>query len=749
MNARPVWPSRCLLIVAVLLPLLSFSQESSVAASRSDQPKKRQPDADRPARLVLEDPLQPLVERRPRNQADEDRLEALILFSAGRAHQQRKEYAAALRYYQRALRCDPRAVPVARLIIPLAFRLNQRAVAVRYAFAMARMEEADPLLLRNLGVFLSQQGDWKGAAVLYEKALAAVSDDKDREEDAADILLKMEMGRIYHLLEKFDKAAECFERVLFALDNPEKFKLDESVRKVLLGDAAATYGLLGECFLMADRPDDAAAVFEKSQQVHPDKARQELNIARVCAKKKQYKQALDHLEAGFKEGISETGALPYRLLAEVLEGLDKKDELTARLVKLHESDSENHPLGYYLAGCYLDAEQFDKAEPLYAKLLKDAPTLTAYRSLARIYRKSKRTEDLLSIIGDAAGKTGILGALGDELEAIRDDNDLIDELEKLARKKLQAKPQQLDHGMRLAIALLALDRKQFDTAAEFLNLAIQSEPDQTAELLMVWGVALLLDERAGEAVKVFQRGIDEKVLPDDNPAFWFYLAGALELDGRTDDALSAARKAAHLKEELPRFAGREAWILYHAKRNDEAIEAYSKLIEKFDGDHKSSETRQVLRRARLALSALCALADRNAEAEEWLQRILDEFPDDIGANNDLGYLWADQGIHLSRAERMIRKAVEAEPDNPAYRDSLGWVLFRLGRNDEAIAELEKAAAADKPDAVILDHLGDAYAKSRQDDKARESWRRAVKAFREEGQEDKTRQVEKKINSNVE
>ena len=66
---------------------------------------------------------------------------------------------------------------------------------------------------------------------------------------------------------------------------------------------------------------------------------------------------------------------------------------------------------------------------------------------------------------------------------------------------------------------------------------------------------------------------------------------------------------------------------------------------------------------------------------------------------------------------MIRQAVDAEPDNMAYRDSLGWVLFRLGKYPEAVAELEKAAAGKKPDGVVLDHLGDAYRKAGQRDKA--------------------------------
>ena len=103
------------------------------------------------------------------------------------------------------------------------------------------------------------------------------------------------------------------------------------------------------------------------------------------------------------------------------------------------------------------------------------------------------------------------------------------------------------------------------------------------------------------------------------------------------------------------------------------------IIERFDGDYRSAELRQLVRDARLLLSNLCVRQGKIDEAEEWLEQVLDEFPDDVSAMNDLGYLWADSGKNLERAMQMIQKAVEAEPDNVAYRDSLGWVLFRLGR----------------------------------------------------------------------
>ena len=130
-----------------------------------------------------------------------------------------------------------------------------------------------------------------------------------------------------------------------------------------------------------------------------------------------------------------------------------------------------------------------------------------------------------------------------------------------------------------------------------------------------------------------------------------------------------------------------------------------------------------------------------------MEQVLDEYPDDDNAMNDLGYLWADQNKNLERAKRMIEKAVAAEPDNLAYRDSLGWLLYRMGKGPEAVAALEKAASAAKPDGVVLDHLGDAYLLVHQRDKAVETWRKAAETMRQNKEPEKAAAVEKKINSN--
>ncbi len=79
------------------------------------------------------------------------------------------------------------------------------------------------------------------------------------------------------------------------------------------------------------------------------------------------------------------------------------------------------------------------------------------------------------------------------------------------------------------------------------------------------------------------------------------------------------------------------------------------------------------------------------------------------ALNYLGYMWADLGNNLEEALELIQRAVDLEPDNAAYLDSLGWVLFRLGRAEDAVIWLERAVElSSEPDPTLYDHLGDVY-----------------------------------------
>ena len=112
---------------------------------------------------------------------------------------------------------------------------------------------------------------------------------------------------------------------------------------------------------------------------------------------------------------------------------------------------------------------------------------------------------------------------------------------------------------------------------------------------------------------------------------------------------------------------------------------------------------------------------------------------------------ADQGKNLTRAESMIKVALASEPDNVAYLDSMGWVLFKLGRFDEALKFLEKAAGSPGGgDGTISEHLGDCYTKLNFSEKAQVAWKRALKEAKDDSFPDSKliRRLEEKVGSHA-
>jgi len=118
------------------------------------------------------------------------------------------------------------------------------------------------------------------------------------------------------------------------------------------------------------------------------------------------------------------------------------------------------------------------------------------------------------------------------------------------------------------------------------------------------------------------------------------------------------------------------------------------------------------------------LYDRD-KAEDSFREVLKQDPNNSMTLNYLGYMMADHNMHLEEALTMIKRAVELDPQNGAYLDSLGWVYFKLGNYDEAEDNLRRAAEKTPNDATIQDHLGELYAKTGKLKLATVHWERAL------------------------
>ena len=95
------------------------------------------------------------------------------------------------------------------------------------------------------------------------------------------------------------------------------------------------------------------------------------------------------------------------------------------------------------------------------------------------------------------------------------------------------------------------------------------------------------------------------------------------------------------------------------------------------------------------------------------------------ALNYLGYSYADRGINKEEALELTRRAVSLKPDNGYYVDSLGWAFFKLGRLEEALKEIQRAAFLVGDDPVIYEHLGEIYVKQNLPDQAKQAWVRSL------------------------
>ena len=115
--------------------------------------------------------------------------------------------------------------------------------------------------------------------------------------------------------------------------------------------------------------------------------------------------------------------------------------------------------------------------------------------------------------------------------------------------------------------------------------------------------------------------------------------------------------------------------------------------------------------------------DREASIRH-IKKVLEVDPDNPDALNFLGYTYAEGGVHLEEAEKLVRAALQAKPDSGHILDSLGWVYYKQGQYDKAVSELERAYRLMPEDGTVAEHLADAYSQQKRYREALRLYRRA-------------------------
>ncbi|MBB4196785.1 tetratricopeptide (TPR) repeat protein [Rhodoblastus sphagnicola] len=235
-------------------------------------------------------------------------------------------------------------------------------------------------------------------------------------------------------------------------------------------------------------------------------------------------------------------------------------------------------------------------------------------------------------------------------------------------------------------------------ATVFLRLALALAPEHDLALDTL-GEAYSRLKQYGTAIDVYDQ------TPESSPMRTgadIHIALLLDAVGKSEEALDRLRKLSDAHPDNQDALSALADLLRGKKRYLEAADAYTRVL----ATNPSGEKGQWVLYYFRGISYERAKVWNKAEPD--FKKALDLYPEQPLVLNYLGYSWVDQGAHLDEAFKMLRRAVELQPEDGYIVDSLGWAHYRLGHYDEAVKILERAIELKPGDPTINDHLGDAY-----------------------------------------
>jgi tetratricopeptide (TPR) repeat protein len=696
------------------------------------------PDADR------------LTPRKPLTKQEQDRREAQKLFGTAALHERGNRLIEAVRAYEQAERLDPDSAAIPRALFGLYVALDRTDDALAACKKVLRLDPDDAatafLYARQLRGL-----DRKKEAIAALDQGAKSPRLKGQPDLAAQ--LWFDLGVLHEQQGNWAKAEKALRQVVAILESPTGLiDSGKHSREEINSQAAETLERIGKVCLKAKRIDDAVTAFEQAKKKDALRApRLAYHLAQVYRDAGKPREALDQLNAylrGQPQGVE-----GYEMRIELQRKLGRDADIVPDLEAASGRDPHNVALKLLLARELRKVRRSDEALAIYNKLLEIHVTADVYRGLFELQRDRGvagvgQVLDLLDATMDrAAGDEAKKRAASEAdarraramLQVLRDDAGLVRTLLPLAVNRPRLK-----YPTRVVLGTLAARTKQM-ALSEQLYRACLDRPGglgaMEAEVYAGLLTALRHQRKHAEIVKVCQAGL-RTAQQTNRVMFHTELVFAHQHLGDHKAALAAADAAVTDagKTQLLRCKRIRVDAHVQAGQADKALAECQEMLKEYNagGD---------LRDVRYAMSSVYQAMGKHDEAEEQLRLILRSDPNDATANNDLGYVWADRNKNLDEAERMIRKAIEldkqqrsggtsldpdADRDNAAYVDSLGWVLFRKGKVNDARRELEKAAAlpTGDEDPVVWDHLGDVYYRLKQTAKATEMWKKALQRYDE-------------------
>jgi tetratricopeptide (TPR) repeat protein len=522
--------------------------------------------------------------------------------------------------------------------------------------------------------------------------------------------------------------------ILVALDHQARGELDEALaafERALEKDPDSAYiqRRLAMSLIRAGRPAESLEHAERALELDPDDLQTRVFVGQLH--RMQRNVAAAELALLDESGVpinEEAGVLLYQVYMESDRG-DQAIELAKWLINVVDD-----PINGYagLAKAYEMTGQADKADATLREALKiDPENLQIYSQLARSARARGNADAERAIYAEILELRphhhATLLALADVQLAENDSEGALRTLLEIEANY----PDDMRSVVRLGF--LYYEAEQFPESANRFETFLASEPGDDEVRFFLGIVRRRMGEDAA-AIEVFSAIPEES---EHSAEAHTQLAVLYERRGDFARALEEVERAVASKPTRPRelYA---ATLRAKAGDFDGAVAYLEGLLLKDPDDDELL----------FNLGIVYSEAKRTQEALEYMERAIEQNPNNASALNYVGYTWAERGDNLDQAENYIVRALDLRPDDGFIIDSLGWVyymrarpLFETGRNEEAkkyldraLKELLRAQELTGGDPVVSEHLGDIYLLLDQKDRALQNYREAVELTPREGEQ---------------
>lgn len=478
--------------------------------------------------------------------------------------------------------------------------------------------------------------------------------------------------------------------------------------------------------IAAGNAEAALAASAYYHKIAPLQAQAYLHLAYAHFLNHDYVKTADHFAQFFSiSNFQDNGVVKF---FRVLAGMRNPQGVQQVLQNLQLRFPNNDYIQLYQAREWAQAKQYDAALVELDKVLQSRPQLSQaillkVQMLIAVDKSTQAFDFLQDKLQQLPDDASLRAAYVDLLLVIGDTKNANLQFEKL----MQLQPNNAEYRYKYALSLLR--QKQFAQAQKlFLDLLEHEKYQQNSELQL----GVIAEERGdyAGAKKYYQSSAAGDSVDLSRTAYHHLCIAALgqkdigtvELAIAALDKINVQDEAFFKNEKIPEAMRDQQINLWLYKIELLKLKNKSKAAYKLAGValKKYPESDEILYTHSL-------LAEEQGDAElaiENLEKLLAKKPDDAHMLNALGYVLSNHSTEYDRAYKLIASALEKMPDSPAIMDSMGWVLYKLNRLDEAQVYLQKALES-KKDADIYGHLGLVLIAKQQKNAAFKIWQQGL------------------------